>query len=50
LILGKGEPVEGKVFVLETDGRLRPIDGADLLDLHQAFPNFVKHWRLDDGD
>jgi hypothetical protein len=44
--LGSDYQVEGKVYVLEPDGRLKPIDGKELIELHAEYPNFVKGWKL----
>ena len=47
VVLGSERPFEGRVFIAEPDGRLKPIDGKDLAALHRDFPNFVRRWRLD---
>ena len=40
-------PVEGQVYIAQSDGSLRPINGKELIDLFSKYPGFVKHWRLD---
>ncbi|HVT56754.1 MAG TPA: hypothetical protein VHD34_12015 [Xanthobacteraceae bacterium] len=48
IVLGSEQSFEGKVFLAEPDGRLKPIDGKDLVALHRDFPNFVRRWKLDE--
>jgi hypothetical protein len=40
-------PVEGQLYVAQSDGSLKPINGKELADLSFKYPGFVKHWRLD---
>jgi hypothetical protein len=41
-------PVEGQVYIEQSDGSLKPINGKELADLIHKYPRFVKHWRLED--
>jgi hypothetical protein len=41
------KPVEGQVYVLQSDRSLRPINGKELVDLFSKYPGFVKRWRLE---
>ena len=50
LVLGKGHPVEGNVYMVEPDGRLKPVSGHDLAELHKTYPNFTELWRLGDEE
>jgi hypothetical protein len=47
VVLGGEYRAEGTVYVVESDGRLKPIDGRELMALDSAYPNFVKKWRLE---
>jgi hypothetical protein len=49
VVLGSEETVDGNVFLVEPDRRLRPISGRDLVALDRDFPNFVRRWRLPCG-
>jgi hypothetical protein len=40
-------PVEGQVYVVQSDGSLRPINGKELVALFSKYPGFVKRWRLE---
>jgi hypothetical protein len=40
-------PIEGQVYVVQSDASLRPINGKELVDLFSKYPGFVKRWRLD---
>jgi hypothetical protein len=48
MILGPDlrRPVEGQVYIAQSDGILRPINGKELIDLFSKYPGFVKSWRL----
>lgn len=37
---------EGRVYIEEPDGRLRPADGEDLRRAEERFPGFIKNWKL----
>jgi hypothetical protein len=50
MVLGSDQRFEGKVFIVEPDGRLKPIDGKDLVALHRDFPNFVRQWKIPELD
>lgn len=50
LVLGSEKQMEGTVYRLEPDGTLRPIDGRDLVTISNAYPNFIKKWRLSNRD
>src|SRR5574338_767455 len=41
LVLGSEEIVDGNVFLVEPDRRLKPISGKDLVALDRDCPNFV---------
>jgi hypothetical protein len=38
-------PIEGQVYIAQSDGSLRPINGKELIDLFTKHPGFVKSWR-----
>ena len=40
-------PIEGQVYIKQSDGSLRPINGKELIDLCTKYPGFVKSWRLE---
>jgi hypothetical protein len=46
VVLGSDRIFDGKVFLFEPDGRLKPVDGGHLAALHRDFPNFVRNWKL----
>jgi hypothetical protein len=46
VVLGSEYEVEGRIFIVEHDGRLRPIDGKELSRLYANYPNFVRGWKL----
>ena len=50
VVLGSEQSFEGKVFIAEPDGRLKPVDGKDLVALHRDFPNFVRQWKIPELD
>lgn len=39
---------DGKVYIEEPDGRLRPANGHDLTVANERFPGFLKNWRLEE--
>lgn len=39
---------EGSIFIEESDGRLRPVNGQELNYIAENYPTFLKNWRLDD--
>ena len=39
--------VEGQVYIAQSDGSLRPINGKELIDFFSEYPRFVKGWRLE---
>lgn len=45
-----GPSLAGKIYVVEADGRLKPIDGHDLVELHKHYPNFVRGYRLPEDE
>jgi hypothetical protein len=49
MILGPDlrRPVEGQIYIAQSDGSLRPINGEELIDLFSKYPGFVKGWRLE---
>jgi hypothetical protein len=48
VVLGGAYKAEGTVYIVESDGRLKPIDGRELTALDSTYPNFVKGWRPKD--
>jgi len=48
VVLGGAYKAEGTVYIVESHGRLKPIDGRELAALDSTYPNFVKEWRLKD--
>ena len=49
MILGPNlrKPVEGQIYIAQSDGSLRPLNGKELIDLLSKYPGFVKRWRLE---
>lgn len=47
---GDIERYEGRVYVEEADGRLRPASGDDLMSVERHFPGFLKNWRLPEDE
>ncbi|MBG7613747.1 hypothetical protein IWC96_00445 [Brevundimonas sp. BAL450] len=41
---------EGRVYIEEPDGRLRPASGEDLIASEKRFPGFLKNWRLPEDE
>jgi hypothetical protein len=39
------KPEEGQVYIAQSDGSLRPMNGKELVDLFSNYPAFVKGWR-----
>lgn len=37
----------GRVFALQPDGSLRPLDGPGLVQLAEDFPVFARRWRIE---
>jgi hypothetical protein len=50
VVLGGQHQVEGKLYTVQSDGCLKPIDGRELVELARAYPTFVKSWSLDRRD
>ena len=41
-----GEAIEGRLYLREPDGRLKPVDGHELARAEEIYPGFAKNWRL----
>jgi hypothetical protein len=48
VVLGREYCVEGSIYIVEPDGRLKPVDGRDLTELDKTYPNFIIGWHLSD--
>lgn len=50
LTFGDGRSLQGNILIEHPDGTIERIDGKQLAELNERFPEFFRRWRLGEDD